>query len=793
MASFFQWLVKDDWFFVSPLDWMIILIPVGFVLFMGWYSRRYVVQVSDFLSAGRLCGRYLISVADIANGLSIIGLVAYVEVHYRTGFALTFWQSLTVPLGIVLSLTGFVTYRFRETKAMSFGQYIEMRYSRKLRIFASALRSTSEVLANMIMPAVAGRFFIYYFGLPQYFTVFGVEIPTFNALIILCLTMAIGIICMGGTLALVITDSIQGMFCYPIMAIFVGFVLYKFSWSDHIIPVLTDRVAKQSFLDPYDISELRDFNLFMVGVTLVTTVVNRGAWIGAGNSTSAKSPHEQKMASLLGAYRSSLMTILYILIAVALIAYFNHRDFAKQAKEVRDTISERVAEGLFHAKKHQALHKQVVDVMHSKAPIVHNIGEDAPLSEEANLDTIYLAEVKRAIDNNTLDTPEVNAGMYQQFRTLYHQMMTAVGMRHLLPPGLSGLFCLLMIMAMISTDDTRIFSAALTITQDVVMPFIKKPLTPVQHMWVIRAVSISVGVVFYFGSTLMSQLDYINLFTSTMTTMWVGAGSMVMLGLYTRFGTTAGAWSSLLTGCGMALGYIGMKQYWTHFYGFLKDIGWLEGFTAVIEGISRPLEPIVVWRVNPYKCFVNAYEFNLVVTLLCLVIYLVVSKLTCKEPFNLDRMLHRGKYNLDKNNQAKSVWTWKTVFGKLIGITPEYSFWDRVVAYSIFGYSIVYRFIGTFIIIAIWNIFQHWPKEWWSGYFLITSLIVPGIVTVIVAIWFGIGSVRDMIQLFRDLKTRKINFLDNGQVEGNMSLADKAELEALDAEEKKEDKSSSEA
>ena len=70
---------------------------------------------------------------------------------------------------------------------------------------------------------------------------------------------------------------------------------------------------------------------------------------------------------------------------------------------------------------------------------------------------------------------------------------------------------------------------------------------------------------------------------------------------------------------------------------------------------------------------------------------------------------------------------------------------------------------------------------------------MPGIVTVIVAIWFGIGSVRDMIQLFRDLKTRKINFLDNGQVEGNMSLADKAELEALDADEKKEEKSSSEA
>ena len=76
MSTLWNFLTNDTWFFVSPLDWLIIILPLAFVLYMGWYSRRYVAQVSDFLTAGRLSGRYLIGVADIANGLSIISLVA---------------------------------------------------------------------------------------------------------------------------------------------------------------------------------------------------------------------------------------------------------------------------------------------------------------------------------------------------------------------------------------------------------------------------------------------------------------------------------------------------------------------------------------------------------------------------------------------------------------------------------------------------------------------------------------------------------------------------------------------
>ena len=793
-------------------DWLILILPVCFVMYMGFYTRRYVRGVSDFLSAGRLCGRYVISMGDVANSLSIIGLVGYIEMRYKTGFSVGFWSSVLAPLWIVLGLTGYIAYRFRETRAMSLGQFLEMRYSRRFRIVAAGLRSLAEMLANMIMPAIAARFFIQMLDLPQTYHVLGLELSTYVSLMILFLTLAISLICFGGTLALVITDTIQGMILYPAIACFVVFLFWKFSVGGEIMPVMADRVAGESFINPYDISKLRDFNLFTVVIVAVyATVMNRANGIGAGYSSAAKSPQEQKMAGLLGNWRNAIINVFYVLIAAALIAFLNHKHFAPEANAVRKDLAVRVADAVFkntaddpsNADPHL---REVVKAAVADVPAqVHEIGVDPPLSQDRNLDTAFLDVIHGALKDDARErkTAELDAAgvvgearekalidaegkandAFQQCRTLYYQQNLSVTMRALLPPGLFGLFALLLFLAMLSTDDTRIYSAALTLAQDVVLPLKKKPFTPRGHLWMIRIVSICIGVFFLAGSYWMKQMDYYNMFVVLVCAMWEGgAGAIMTFGLYTRVGTTAGAWTALVTSVSMSVSYVFVQLKWAEtVYPAIAKAGLVESFDRALRWLSSPFEPYIHWQMDAVKCPVNAIEFNFFLSVLCVILYLGVSRLTCRKPFNLDRMLHRGKYGLGEKREIKQKWTLRTVFSNLIGITPEYTRGDKAIAWGVFLYSFVYGFVLAFAGVVVWNVIHPWPVKWWCWYFVIQFFVIPCILACFTTVWFGVGGFFGLRQLFRDLAARKdTNDLDDGRVEGNMSLADKAALEKVD-------------
>ncbi|MBO5899755.1 MAG: sodium:panthothenate symporter, partial [Lentisphaeria bacterium] len=213
---------------------------------MAIYSRKYVRGVADFLAAGRVAGRYVIAVGDVSAMLSVITIVALVEAKYQCGYAMSFWETIMLPISTIMSLSGFCVYRYRATRALSIGQFLEMRYSKSFRVVAATIRTIAEMLTNAIGPAIASNFFIYFLGLPHRIHICGINLPTFVLLTFILLCIALVVVWPGGRLSLIITDCFQSLMSYPVFLIIVLYVFLNLNWSVDILPVLSDRVAGES-------------------------------------------------------------------------------------------------------------------------------------------------------------------------------------------------------------------------------------------------------------------------------------------------------------------------------------------------------------------------------------------------------------------------------------------------------------------------------------------------------------------------------------------------------------------
>jgi Na+/proline symporter len=762
------------------IDWLITIFPVVFVLGMGIYSRKYIHGVADYLAAGRVAGRYVIAVGGLESSLGGAALVGLVEAKYQTGYALTFWETMAAPVAIVMALTGYCVYRFRETKALSIGQFLEMRYSRSFRIFATALRTLGEMLTNSVGPAIAAKFFVYFLGIPHHVSVLGIAIPTYAIVVSVILAMAMIVMWPAGRLALILTDCVQGLMSYPIFVIIVVFVLLRFSWSKDIAPVMMDRAPRESFLNPFDIDKLRDFNIFALAVGIISNILNRASWMGNDTSSAGRNPHEQKMAGILGAWRNGFSWLMYTVIAIVLITFMSHAKFATEAREVRLELADKVAsEVVPDAETRARLHHQLASLPVER----HRIGVDKPLSRAENLDTPYMQAT-----NDTLGHDAEGNLMFGKFRALYGQQMMSLALRHLLPVGMMGLFGLLMVMLLLATDDSRTFNSSATIVQDVIMPLRKTPLTPEQHLRWLKWSSFWVSVFFFICSLFFVNVDFINMYLTIVGAIWVGgAGPVMIFGLYSRFGNTVGAYAALFAGSGLSFAGLLLQRCWAKpVYPFIVRMGWAPTIEHFFNAVTSHFSPWVVWTMDPVKFPINSYEILFICLVSGVLAYVLGSLLTYREPYNLERMLHRGKYSIDG---AKPVgkegtrWTWKTAASKLIGITPEFTFGDKVLSWSVFLFTFGYQIGLCFIVVLIWNLISPWPIQWWSHYFFITSLWVAAVVGVITTVWFLIGGIMDTRRLFRDLKARTDNPLDDGRVKGHVSLMDVAAL-GSDAEDK---------
>lgn len=719
------------------------------VIAIAFYTKRYVNSVADFLAGGRVAGRYVVAVSTGEASWGLISTIAIFELYYKSGFAIGFWQQLGSPIFLILTLTGFASYRFRETRAMTIGQFLEVRYSRRFRLFAGSLQSVSGILNYGLFPAVGARFLVYFLDLPIHIQFLGWQWPTFAVLMFAFLSLAVIITNMGGQTTVMTSDCVMGILSYPMYVAIVLAIIFKFSWSGELAPSLMDRPPGESMLNPFDVQNLRDFNLFFIFVGIFGSIYGTMSWSGTqGYRAAARSAHEQKMGSILGNWRSGLSYLMYILLAVAAYAYFNHANFAEEAAQTEVTLSS------------MALQDTASDNRPSGVPQGELSADDVVVWET------YLLENDPATA--------------QTYETIKNQMRVPVGLREFLPIGILGAFCAVMIFLMISTDSSYLHSWGSIVVQDIIMPLRKKRITPRQHLFLLRLVITLVAVYAFFFSLYFGQVTYILMFMALTGSIYLGgAGSIILGGLYWKRATAAGAWAAMIVGATLAvLGFVIMNFWVGSIYPLIEQSPWFLALTTdAVHGVSGFFEPIIVWRMGPDRFFMNGQEIYFLTMISAVGSYISVSLLTNKEPFNIDRMLHRGSYRraddptIKKPPLARKSWSIKTLLRALSGVDEQFTKGDRILSYSVLIYSLGWMF-GSFVVIVAWNAISPWPDTYWVNWFLIQNVIVAGIIGAITSVWFTIGGTMDLLRMFRRLKEKQTNELDDGSVIGHMNADD---------------------
>ena len=107
----------------------------------------------------------------------------------------------------------------------------------------------------------------------------------------------------GGQIAVLVTDFFQSFFVNIVLVIILVLLLVKFPLAQ-IFEGLQIAEEGKSFLDPFGTEHVQGFDptYFLIG--LFSMILNRMAWQGSqAYHVSAKSPHEAKMAGVLGSYR----------------------------------------------------------------------------------------------------------------------------------------------------------------------------------------------------------------------------------------------------------------------------------------------------------------------------------------------------------------------------------------------------------------------------------------------------------------------------------------------------------
>jgi len=154
----------------------------------------------------------------------------------------------------------------------------------------------------------------------------------------LIISLAVWYACLGGQIAVIVTDFLQGLFCNVVFIVLRVFLFIKFSWSD-IATVLIERSENQSMVNPFKIQGLGNYDMGYYFIGIWVAFYSAYSWQGMqGYNTSAKNAHEARMSKILGMLRPLTYSLLILLLPLCAYVVLHHPKFLPEASIINNAL-----------------------------------------------------------------------------------------------------------------------------------------------------------------------------------------------------------------------------------------------------------------------------------------------------------------------------------------------------------------------------------------------------------------------------------------------------------------------
>jgi SSS family solute:Na+ symporter len=275
-------------------------------------------------------------------------------------------------------------------------------------------------------------------------------------------------------------------------------------------------------------------------------------------------------------------------------------------------------------------------------------------------------------------------------------------------------------------------------------------------MWFLRLSVSFVAVFVFIFSYFFKQKADIAMFLIWSGAIYLGgAGAVLIGGLYWKRGTTSGAWTAMFISITMAVVGFSCIQFWSKTSAFISQTtpGIWQLLTAKYPGLKSD------------KFIFTFAEMYLFTMILAIVGYLSASLVTNVskrgENINMDRILHRGRYSLEKGHNLTDDTLLEGGWKKALGFSRKLTGDDKLIFYFSYSYITlsVALFIGGLILHKFFGATDQWWLAIWHWYIWVIFAV-----TVFVIIWFAIGGFRDLARMYKKLATAERDERDMGMV-----------------------------